>query len=123
MRVTPMDSRGWIVNIQAQASPPHRQPVLSIELDTPASLVVIPMIRAVAADLAAHASFEVDSSDDLRMTVDDACSIWSPSAGADHPRYTRRDGAPVGLMTAADAPGSAQRRSRGEQMMSATPQP
>jgi hypothetical protein len=35
--------------------------VLSIELQTPASTVVIPVIRVVAADLAARADFEVDS--------------------------------------------------------------
>jgi hypothetical protein len=73
--VTPVDSRGWIVNSQAQASPSPRQPVWSIELHTTASTVVIPMIRAVAADLAARASFEVDSSDDLRMALDDACAM------------------------------------------------
>ncbi|HEX6404910.1 MAG TPA: hypothetical protein VF003_17400 [Pseudonocardiaceae bacterium] len=33
------------------------------------------MIRAVAADLAARADFEVDSIDDLRMAVDDACAM------------------------------------------------
>lgn len=49
--------------------------MLSIELHTAASPVVIPMIRAVAADLAARASFEVDSSDDRRMAVDDACAV------------------------------------------------
>ena len=48
---------------------------MSIELHTPASLVVIPVIRAVAADLAARASFEVNSSDDLRMALDDACAM------------------------------------------------
>ena len=73
--VTPVDSPGWIVNSQAQASPSHRQPVLSIELHTPASPVVIPMIRAVAADLAIRADFEADSIDDLRMAVDDACAM------------------------------------------------
>jgi hypothetical protein len=33
------------------------------------------VIRAVAADLAARADFEVDSIDDLRMAVDDACTM------------------------------------------------
>ncbi|MGH3788909.1 MAG: ATP-binding protein [Pseudonocardiaceae bacterium] len=35
--------------------------------------MVIPLIRAVAADLAARADFALDSIDDLRMAVDDAC--------------------------------------------------
>jgi hypothetical protein len=43
--VTPVDSPDSIVNHQAQASPSHWQPVLSIELHTPASPVVIPVIR------------------------------------------------------------------------------
>jgi serine/threonine-protein kinase RsbW len=73
--VTPVDSPGSIVNSQAQASPPNRQPVWSIELHTPASTVVIPVIRVVAADLAARAGFELDSIDDLRMAVDDACAM------------------------------------------------
>jgi serine/threonine-protein kinase RsbW len=49
--------------------------VLSIELQTPASTVVIPVIRAVAADLAARADFDLDSIDDLRIAVDDACAM------------------------------------------------
>jgi serine/threonine-protein kinase RsbW len=73
--VTPVDSPGAIVNSQAQASPSHRQPVWSIELHTPARTVVIPVIRTIAADLAARAGFELDSIDDLRMAVDDACAM------------------------------------------------
>ena len=63
------------MNSQAQASPCHRQPVWSIELHTPASTVVIPVIRTIAADLATRAGFELDSIDDLRMAVDDACAM------------------------------------------------
>jgi serine/threonine-protein kinase RsbW len=70
-----VDNRGSIVGGPAQASPTDGQSVLSIELQTPASPVVIPVIRAVAADLAARADFEVDSIDDLRMAVDDACAM------------------------------------------------
>jgi hypothetical protein len=73
--VTHVNSPGWIVNSQAQASPSHRQPVLSIELHTPVSPVMIPVIRVVAADLAARAGFETDSIDDARMAVDDACAM------------------------------------------------
>ncbi|MDQ3765244.1 MAG: ATP-binding protein, partial [Actinomycetota bacterium] len=76
-----MDSRGSMIGgpaqigDPAQASPPLGQPVLSIEVHTAASTVVIPVIRAVAADLAARAGFELDSVDDLRMAVDDACAM------------------------------------------------
>jgi serine/threonine-protein kinase RsbW len=73
--VTHVDSHGSIVDSPAQASPSQRQPALTIELHTPASTVMIPVIRAVAADLAARADFDVDSIDDLRMAVDDACAM------------------------------------------------
>jgi serine/threonine-protein kinase RsbW len=46
-----------------------------IELHTTASTVVIPVIRTIAADLAARAGFELDSIDDLRTAVDDACAM------------------------------------------------
>jgi serine/threonine-protein kinase RsbW len=49
--------------------------VLSIELHTAATPVVIPTIRTVAADLAARADFDLDSIDDLRMAVDDVCAL------------------------------------------------
>ena len=56
-------------------SPPEGEPVLSIELHTTASVIAIPTIRTVAADLAARADFDLDSIDDLRMAVDDACAM------------------------------------------------
>jgi len=46
-----------------------------IEVLTAASSLVIPTIRTVAADLAARADFDLDSIDDLRMAVDDACAM------------------------------------------------
>ncbi len=73
--VMPVDSGGSIVGGPAQVTSSQGQPVLSIELHTPASTVVIPVIRVVAVDLAARAGFEVDSVDDLRMAVDDACAM------------------------------------------------
>jgi serine/threonine-protein kinase RsbW len=73
--VTPVDSRDSIVGGPAQANPRQGQPVMSIELHTPASIVVIPVFRAVAGDLAARADFELDSIDDLRMAVDDASAM------------------------------------------------
>jgi serine/threonine-protein kinase RsbW len=70
-----VDSHGSMIESPAQASPSQGQPALTIELRTPASTVMIPVIRAVAADLAARADFDVDSIDDLRMAVDDACAM------------------------------------------------
>lgn len=49
--------------------------MLSIELHTPASPVVIPVIRAVAADLVTRADFEADSINDLQIAVDDVCAM------------------------------------------------
>ena len=49
--------------------------MLTIELHIPASTVMIPVLRAVAADLATRAHFEFDSIDDLRLAVDDACAM------------------------------------------------
>lgn len=73
--VTHVDSHGAIIDSPAQASPSQRQPALTIELHTPANTVMILVIRTVAADLATRADFDVDSIDDLRMAVDDACAM------------------------------------------------
>lgn len=70
--MTQVDSSGSIIGGRRLDST-RGQPGLAIELHTTASPVVIPLIRAVAADLAARADFALDSIDDLRMAVDDAC--------------------------------------------------
>jgi serine/threonine-protein kinase RsbW len=59
----------------ALPSPVWEEPMLSIELHTAATSLVIPTIRTVAADLAARADFDLDSIDDLRMAVDDVCAM------------------------------------------------
>ena len=41
---------------------------------------LIPSVRAVAADLAARADFDLDAVSDLRMAVDEACSALVPLA-------------------------------------------
>ena len=56
---------------------------LSIELRTTASAIAIPTIRTVAADLAARADFDLDSIDDLRMAVDDVCTMLVRIAARD----------------------------------------
>jgi serine/threonine-protein kinase RsbW len=56
---------------------------LFVELHTAASTVAIPTIRTVAADLAARADFDLDSIDDLRMAVDDACAMLVRVAAQD----------------------------------------
>lgn len=59
------------------------EPVVSIEMRTMAHAVAIPTIRTVAADLAARADFDLDSIDDLRMAVDDACAMLVRAAAHD----------------------------------------
>ncbi len=61
----------------------HQEPVMSIEMHTVASAIAIPTIRTVAADLAARADFDLDSIDDLRMAVDDACAKLVKAAAVD----------------------------------------
>jgi serine/threonine-protein kinase RsbW len=50
-------------------------PADATELHTAASATAIPTIRMVAADLAARADFDLDSVDDLRMAVEEACAL------------------------------------------------
>ncbi len=50
-------------------------PAGATEVHTAASATSIPTIRMVAADLAARADFDLDSVEDLRMAVDEACAL------------------------------------------------
>jgi serine/threonine-protein kinase RsbW len=76
MMVSSVDSDGSTPDRgSALPSPSREEQVLSIELHTAATPVVIPTIRTVAADLAARADFDLDSIDDLRMAVDDVCAM------------------------------------------------
>lgn len=53
-----------------------------IEVRVNADPALIPSVRAVAADLAARADFDLDAVSDLRMAVDEACSALVPLARA-----------------------------------------
>lgn len=53
-----------------------------IEVRVHADPALIPSVRAVAADLAARADFDLDAVSDLRMAVDEACSALLPLAAA-----------------------------------------
>jgi serine/threonine-protein kinase RsbW len=55
-------------------------PVGTTELHTLASASAIPTIRLVAAHLAARADFDLDSIEDLRMAVNEACALLVPIA-------------------------------------------
>lgn len=50
-------------------------PATATELHTAASATAIPTIRMIAAHLAAGADFDLDSVDDLRMAVNEACAL------------------------------------------------
>ncbi|MGH4011098.1 MAG: ATP-binding protein [Pseudonocardiaceae bacterium] len=67
----------------ASLTPAGGESVLAIELQTAASAIAIPTIRTVAADLAARADFDLDSIDDLRMAVDDVCTMLVRVAALD----------------------------------------
>jgi serine/threonine-protein kinase RsbW len=45
------------------------------DLRTTASPLAIPTIRTIAADLAVRAGFDLDSVDELRIAVDEACAL------------------------------------------------
>lgn len=51
-----------------------------VEVRVNADPALIPSVRAVAADLAARADFDLDAVSDLRMAVDEVCSALVPLA-------------------------------------------
>lgn len=66
-----------------------------VEVAVQADAALIPSVRAVAADLAARADFDLDAVSDLRMAVDEACSALVPlAAGGGRLRcgFSVRDG-------------------------------
>ncbi|HEV2086933.1 MAG TPA: anti-sigma regulatory factor [Cryptosporangiaceae bacterium] len=57
--------------VTAPSDPPD---VEDIELTLPAIGTHLPLVRALAADLAARLDFDLDQVSDLRMAVDEACA-------------------------------------------------
>lgn len=51
-----------------------------IEVKTAAIPQVIPTLRTIAADVAMRQDFDLDAIEDLRMALDEACSLLLPSA-------------------------------------------
>ncbi|MEC3978855.1 anti-sigma factor [Amycolatopsis sp. H20-H5] len=51
-----------------------------IEVRTAAVPHVIPTLRTIVADIAMRQDFDLDAVEDLRMAVDEACSLLVPSA-------------------------------------------
>lgn len=56
------------------ASPDRASHESIVEIRTEAGPAMIPTIRAVAADLAGRADFDLDAISDLRMAVDETCA-------------------------------------------------
>ena len=80
-----------------------------VEVRVHADPALIPSIRAVAADLAARADFDLDAVSDLRMAVDEACSALVPLAaegGQLRCGFTVVDGAIVAVARVPAAPGA-----------------
>src|SRR5947208_11241083 len=51
-----------------------------IEVRTAAIPHVVPTLRTIVADIAMRQDFDLDAVEDLRMAVDEACSLLLPSA-------------------------------------------
>lgn len=51
-----------------------------IEVRTAAIPHVVPTLRTIAADIAMRQDFDLDAVEDLRMAVDEACSLLLPAA-------------------------------------------
>lgn len=67
-----------------------------IEVRIPRSIVHIPAVRAVAADLAVRQDFDLDAVSDLRMAVDEACAeLVGLAVQTDRPHH---DGQPAGQL-------------------------
>jgi len=83
---------------------------------------VVPSLRTLAADLAMRLDFDLDAVEDLRMTVDEACSLLVPAATDGELTCEFRWGpgrVEVNVTVLAGAPGLAQEDSLGWQLLTA----
>lgn len=65
-----VDSRGALANDGRRAERTER-----LELRVPTTATQLPAVRALAADLAMRMDYDLDSVEDLRLAVDEACAI------------------------------------------------
>lgn len=56
-----------------------------VEVRIPATAEQVPVLRAVAADIAMRHDFDLDAIEDLRLAVDEACGLLLPAAASDSP--------------------------------------
>ncbi|OZM70137.1 anti-sigma factor [Amycolatopsis antarctica] len=93
-----------------------------MEVRTDATPEVVPTLRTLAADLAMRLDFDLDAVEDLRMTVDEACSLLLPAAadGTLTCEFRWASGrVEVNVTVLADQPGLAQEDSLGWQLLTA----
>jgi serine/threonine-protein kinase RsbW len=72
-----VDSRG--------ASPQDGRRAERLELRVPSTATQLPAVRAMAGDLAMRMDYDLDSVEDLRLAVDEACAILAAIGTADEP--------------------------------------
>ncbi|MFE6615193.1 ATP-binding protein [Amycolatopsis sp. NPDC057786] len=65
-------------------TPPDGEGAQLIEVRTAAVPHVVPTLRTIVADIAMRQDFDLDAVEDLRMAVDEACSMLLPSAADGH---------------------------------------
>jgi len=56
-----------------------------LELRVPSTATQLPAVRAMAGDLAMRMDYDLDSVEDLRLAVDEACAILAAIGEADEP--------------------------------------
>jgi serine/threonine-protein kinase RsbW len=72
-----VDSRG--------ASPQNGRRAERLELRLPTTATQLPAVRAMAGDLAMRMDYDLDSVEDLRLAVDEACAILAAIGERDEP--------------------------------------
>ncbi|MGY1814440.1 ATP-binding protein [Blastococcus sp. SYSU D00820] len=72
-----VDSRGALAQDGRRAE--------RLELRVPATPTQLPAVRAMAGDLAMRMDYDLDSVEDLRLAVDEACATLAAIAAADQP--------------------------------------
>jgi serine/threonine-protein kinase RsbW len=65
-------------------TPPSGEGAQLIEVRTAAVPHVVPTLRTIVADIAMRQDFDLDAVEDLRMAVDEACSMLLPAAADGH---------------------------------------
>ena len=67
------------------AAPAGERRAERLELRVPTSPTQLPAVRAMAGDLAMRMDFDLDSVEDLRLAVDEACATLASVAQGDEP--------------------------------------